>query len=248
MKSVVQTKRALVRLAQPGAALLAISANAYGVFPRGDRRRRPLARLGGADVRALEASGAIAAAGQGGFALTEAGRASLRRDAAADPAESYLHQHAEIGAKSVIEADGAVREVRAAHGGGALKRLRALRGADGSPWLSHEELAAAVRLQEDWALGQTGLIGGSDWSAPPRGAAARGPGNAREGAMAAQIDARARLAGALEALAPALRRVVERACLHEEGLEALERAENWPARSGKIALKLGLAQLAQMRR
>jgi Domain of unknown function (DUF6456) len=32
--------------------------------------------------------------------------------------------------------------------------------------------------------------------------------------------------------------------LHEEGLEALERSEGWPARSGKIALKLGLAQLA----
>ncbi len=37
------------------------------------------------------------------------------------------------------------------------------------------------------------------------------------------------------------------AVLHEEGLEAIERAENWPPRSGKIALKLGLAQLAQQR-
>jgi hypothetical protein len=33
--------------------------------------------------------------------------------------------------------------------------------------------------------------------------------------------------------------------LREEGLEALERAETWPVRSGKIALKLALAQLAQ---
>jgi len=49
----------------------------------------------------------------------------------------------------------------------------------------------------------------------------------------------------LEALAQPLRRVVERACLHEDGLEALERAEGWPARSGKLALKLGLAQLAR---
>ena len=48
----------------------------------------------------------------------------------------------------------------------------------------------------------------------------------------------------MEALAAPLRRVVERVCLHEEGLEALERAQGWPARSGKLALKLGLAQLA----
>lgn len=59
-----------------------------------------------------------------------------------------------------------------------------------------------------------------------------------------------RVAAAFEALsklAPTLRRVVEQAVLHEQGLEAIERAENWPPRSGKIALKLGLAQLAQQR-
>lgn len=45
-------------------------------------------------------------------------------------------------------------------------------------------------------------------------------------------------------LAPPLRRAVERVVLYEDGIEALERGEGWPARSGKLALKLGLAQLA----
>ena len=62
--------------------------------------------------------------------------------------------------------------------------------------------------------------------------------------MAARCDARRRTAEALDALAPPLRRVVERVCLNEDGLETLERAHGWPARSGKVALKLGLAQLA----
>jgi hypothetical protein len=62
--------------------------------------------------------------------------------------------------------------------------------------------------------------------------------------MIRHADARKRVAVALDALAPPLRRVVERVCLHEDGLEALERAEGWPARSGKLALKLALAQLA----
>jgi hypothetical protein len=62
--------------------------------------------------------------------------------------------------------------------------------------------------------------------------------------MAAQCDARQRVADALGRLAAPLRAVVERVCLREEGLEALERAEAWPARSGKLALKLALAQLA----
>ncbi len=76
------------------------------------------------------------------------------------------------------------------------------------------------------------------------GAAARGPGNAQEMAMAKRCDARRRVGDALARLAQPLRRIVERVCLFEEGLEALERAEGWPARSGKLALKLGLAQLA----
>jgi hypothetical protein len=63
--------------------------------------------------------------------------------------------------------------------------------------------------------------------------------------MSAQCDARRRVEEALARLAPSLRRVVEHVCLREDGLESLERAESWPARSGKIALKLALAQLAR---
>jgi hypothetical protein len=241
------SRNALQRLASPDASLLAMAGGTYGVFPKSDRRRRPLGRLSAAEVREYAASGVIAGNGEGCFVLTEAGRAALRRDAAAHAAESYLHQHRPVVARVVMDADGDPRDVRAIESSGALKRLKSMRAADGAPWLSHEELAAAARLHDDWMLGQAGLIGGSDWSAPPRGGSARGPGNAREGAMAAQCDARARVADALQSLAGPLRRVVERVCLYEDGLEALERAENWPARSGKIALKLGLAQLARMR-
>ena len=62
--------------------------------------------------------------------------------------------------------------------------------------------------------------------------------------MARRCDAGERMARALAKLALPLHRVVERVCLHDDGLEALERAEGWPNRSGKLALKFGLAQLA----
>jgi len=93
-------------------------------------------------------------------------------------------------------------------------------------------------------MGERGLVRGSDWAAPPNSSSGRSVSNAVELAAGAFCDARRRVAGALERLAPPLRRVVERVCLHEEGLEALERGESWPARSGKLALKLALAQLA----
>lgn len=238
-----RVERALARLAQPNAVLAQDRDGvSYGVFVGADRRRRPVVRLTAVEVRSLEAEGAIGAQGEGVFALSQAGGARTRREAAA-PGETFIAQHAPVVARTVMN-DGAARTVRGYERNAALKRIAALRDANGAPWLTSVELAAAAQLRGDWELGQVGMVRGSDWSAPPQGSAARGPGNAREGAVVAQVDARRRVAEALDTLAPQLRRVIERVCLHEEGLEALERAEGWPARSGKIALKLGLAQLA----
>jgi hypothetical protein len=237
--------RALARLAGPGAVLAPDRAGTgYGVFPAGDRRRRPLARLSVAQVRELEGDGAIAARGDSGaYMLTEPGRARVRREAA-DATEQFSAQHRPIVARTVVDAEGDPRSVRGFEPNAVVRRLSAMRGASGGPWLSAAELAAAAQLRSDWEAEQAGLVRGSDWTAPPVGAGARGAGNAQERALAARCDARRRVADALARLAPPLRRIIERVCLHEEGLEALERAEGWPARSGRLALKLGLAQLA----
>jgi len=239
-------QRALLRLASPGAVLRRErDGGAFGVFTSGDRRRRPVARVSAIDVRALQGDGVVEAAGEAdAYVLSEAGRARIVREAAlAD--EAYLAQHAVIERRVVIDADGEVRAVRGLARSTVLRRLAALRDNAGAPWLSATELSAAEQLRADWEASQGGLTRGSDWTAPPIGSSARATSNAQERAMAARCDARRRVAEALEALAQPLRRVVERACLHEDGLEALERAEGWPARSGKLALKFGLAQLAR---
>lgn len=236
--------RALKRLASPGAVLTRDRDGVgYGVFADGDRRRRPVARLSAATVRRLEADGVIVARGRDVFALSDAGHALLRREGAGDA--GFLEQHVEIETRVVVDGDGDERVVRAAARSTVLRKLAALPGARGTAWLSAAELQAALALRNDWEAGQAGLTRGSDWSAPPLGAGARGVSNAQERSMAARCDRRRRVAEALDALAPPLRRIVERVCLHEEGLEAIERGEGWPARSAKLALKLGLAQLAQ---
>ncbi|MEZ5996010.1 MAG: DUF6456 domain-containing protein [Hyphomonadaceae bacterium] len=244
--SVQKIARALARMG--GGAVLAQASNGRGfaVYPNGDRRRRPLARLGASEVRELAASGALQPIEAGGFALSEAGRARVRREQA-QPGEAFAAQHAVLVDRPVAGADGALRTVRGAERHGVLRRLAALRGPAGEPWLSPVEMGAAATLRADWERGEIGLMRGSDWSDAPIGGSAR-DGGAQEAALAARCDAHRRLAEKLEALAPPLRRVVERALLKEEGIEALERAEGLPARSGKLALKLGLAQLAQLRR
>jgi hypothetical protein len=232
-------ERALARLCAPGAVLAPERAGmSFGLYPNGDRRRRPIVRLSAAEVGELGSSGAIAAAGEG-FAITDAGRARARREGARSD-EAFTAQHGPIVDRAVMDGDGAARTVRGFEIDGVIRRLAALRDASGVAWLTGAEIAAAARLRSDWERGEQGLVRGSDWRAPPKGGTARG----FDGAAVAHCDARRRVAEALKRLAPPLRRIVERVCFHEEGLEALERAESWPARSGKLALKLALAQLA----
>lgn len=236
--------RALARLAAPDAELRLDGAGPdYGVFTKRDRRRRALLRLSAAEVRTLQSEGSIEAEAGGALVLSGAGRAKVARDAA-EPGEAFISQHGALVTRDVIDEDGALRKVRGLDPEGQMRRLAAMRGMRGEPWLSQAELAAAGKLRADWAIGEIGLVRGSDWMAAPTGSSARGPGNAQEAAMARRCDARRRVGEALARLALPLKRVVERVCLHEEGLEALERAEGWSSRSGKLALKLGLAQLA----
>lgn len=240
--SVRSVERALTRMAA-SACVLAPYRDGYGLYPNADRRRRPSVRLTSDEVRALASAGAIAARGDA-FVLSDAGRARARRNEAL-PDEAFAAQHRPVVARSVMREDGLVMSARGHDADAAMRRLAALKDANGAPWLSAAELGAASALRATWLASERGMVSASDWAAPPMSGQTRGAGNGREAALAAHCDARRRLATALDTLAPALRRVVERVCLQEEGLEALERAESWPARSGKLALKLALAQLAR---
>ncbi len=235
--------RALARMASTNALLhVDRTGSGYGVFAQDDRRRRARVRLTTADVRALEAEGAIETRGDGAFGLSAAGFARVAREAA-EHGEAFMAQHQALVVRHVVNTDGELRKVRGLDPEGAMRRLVALRGAKGEPWLNQAELAAAGKLRADFAVGEIGVVRVSNWLVAPMGSTRRAS-NAQETAMARRCDARRRVADALACLAAPLRQVVERVCLYEEGLEALERAEGWPMRSGKLALKLGLAQLA----
>jgi hypothetical protein len=240
----VTPSRVLQRLAK-GAVLSPIrDGSEYGVIPRADRRRRPVARVRRDVVKALAADGAIATTADGvSYALTPAGASRVLRETAA-PTEAFLAQHLQITERHTVDGDGDLRRARGCAPDQALKRLAALRDANGQPWFSAQELEAAGQLRSDWLSAEIGMVRGSDWMAGPQSRTSRGPGNATESAMIRCCEARARVSDALASLAAPLRRAAELACLEEAGFEAIERALGWPARSGKVALKLALAQLA----
>ncbi len=155
--------RALARLAANDAALRLEGAGPdYGVFTKRDRRRRALLRLRANEVRTLEADGVLQRCEDDTFVLSEAGLARVVRERAV-PGEAFAAQHQAIVSRDVIDSDGALRKVRGVDGEAPMRRLAALKGPNGEPWLSQAELGAAGKLRSDWSAGELSLVRGSDW-------------------------------------------------------------------------------------
>lgn len=238
---ILRRQRALARLSRTGALLAPDRGGRFmGVFPKGDRRRRAVARLSREDVRALLFEGAIAPAGFADtYRLSPAGMARVTRDAAAR--EPWREQHGALVARFVMADDGVMRTACGVPLNGPFRQLTHVAG---KGFFARREIEAARRLYDDWERAQHGLVAGSDWTAPPRGSTARSSGGAQEQAMASAIDARRRVEKALGGLPMSLASAVRAACLEGAGLADLERVRRWPSLSGKRVLKLGLELLA----
>jgi hypothetical protein len=235
-------RKALARLAHDSAVLAPDREGpGHAVYLHGDRRRRPLTRLKPEDVHVLATDGAIIPSGIAGcWLLSGPGRGRVRREAAeADP---FQLQHGARVARPVIDADGAIRTVRATES--PVARLARIADSAGVAFFAGREIAAARELWEDHERGLGGLLRGSDWSAPPIGTVARGPGGAQESAVIGAMAARQRVDAALAVPPRPLAAAVKAFLLDETGLEALEHQRRWPTRSAKLVLKIALDLLA----
>ncbi|MBI1234549.1 MAG: hypothetical protein GC208_08605 [Alphaproteobacteria bacterium] len=232
--------RWLKRLTVPGAVLLPEGEQGYAVFPRGDRRRRPVARTTAEQFRQARAQGWLEAEGEGYRLSAGFDRASARH---AGGDAGFLAQHGGFETAEIIKPDGGFETVRRRAETSPLDRW-CRPGQDGSaPLLDRAEYEAGERLRADHARSTMSQRLTADWTSPPRARSGRGP-SSPEDAPVSALDARARVMDALEAIGPGLDRVVFAVCIREAGLGDVERGEGWPKRSGKIALKLGLTRLA----
>lgn len=103
---------------------------------------------------------------------------------------------------------------------------------------------AGEALRRDYELSQLPPRVTMQWDAPPQGKTARG---APEGLDpgGTQIAAKQRFAAAVAALGPGLEDIAWRVLCAGEGLKTAEGALGWPARSGKLVLRLALDRLAE---
>lgn len=220
-------RAALRALAAPGAFLLVCDESGRaGVFAPSNRFKRPLAAAPAATAERWRAQGVIVAQSSSGAAAGRRRRYMLAPERRRDPVQP----------PKLIDA--ARRNQRES----PLAWLARRRDAQGRVFLSAAEVDAGERLRADFEAASLGPRVGQDWSrflAP-----VDEPARVSGGPVGAAAP-RARVRAALDALGPGLDDVALRVCCFLEGLEALERAEGWASRSGKVVLKIALGRLAR---
>lgn len=108
--------------------------------------------------------------------------------------------------------------------------------------VSRRQFEAGERLRADFTMAGLSPRVTMRWdAAPSRGA--RGPSAALDPTLA-QIAAKRRFEGALDAAGGGLRDVLWRVVCACEGLETAEKALGWPKRAGKLVLLMALDRVA----
>lgn len=224
----------LKRLRSPGRRLLQDGQGRFGVFPGGDRRRRPLARISGEAFRQARASGLICEAGEG-WALSGPGQAAL------DRATETGIDHA------APKRDMAHRELRERNGRSASHAVN-LAESPLHKWagmLEAWQIEAGERYRRDYLGSTLSAIGVSDWLRPP-GGTSTSAGCGPDSAPIARLDARQRVLDARDALGAQMSRLADAVLVEEEGLASLERRFGWPARSGSGLVQIVLTRLGEI--
>jgi hypothetical protein len=109
--------------------------------------------------------------------------------------------------------------------------------------VSERQYAAGEKLREDWERAQLGPRITMRWDSAPPDRTARGP-HEPAPAGARQIAARDRFEAAAAAVGPGLRDILWRVVCAGEGMRDAESALGWPARAGKLVLRMALDRLA----
>ncbi|HEY5793937.1 MAG TPA: DUF6456 domain-containing protein [Bosea sp. (in: a-proteobacteria)] len=145
---------------------------------------------------------------------------------------------------TVVQTEGGRQEVMLDERESPLLWLHRRPGKDGKPQISAEEFAAGERFRSELTLARMMPRMTMNWDASlapdGRGAGSRGPAAASDSSLAA----RQRVRLACDRLGPDLSGLAIDVCGFLKGLDRVERERGWPARSGKVVLRLALKALA----
>jgi hypothetical protein len=113
--------------------------------------------------------------------------------------------------------------------------------------VTRRQFDAGEHLRGDWERSGLSARVTMQWDCAPVGRHRGGAASAPD-PVAAQIDARRRFDGAVEAAGPGLSDILWRVVCSGEGMRDAETALGWPARAGKVVLRLALDRIADFYR
>jgi len=206
----------------------------YALRTGPDRRARVMLTLDEAEFRALTESPGLKPRTGGGW--------TARAAVVAPPAPAPGRPGVTEGERTVMEADGGATTRRANLTTSAVAWLARRADADGQPWLSPAQIAAAEQLEIEAETALRGPALTMHWDALPRARSGGGPGRREPGDVA--LTSARRVEAALAACGSA-RAMVRAVCIEATPLQAVEQTLGLRRRTGKALLKQGLAALAR---
>jgi hypothetical protein len=214
------------------------SANGAGL--RAPASDSGVAELLAADLIARDPSGKIR--------INATGRAYLARLFAPqathgeDGLGPFLAQHLDVATRNTDGPDGPAT-VRVNDAESPLLWLARRKGRDGTPLISPPQLQAGERLRADFTRAQFTPRMTANWTAVTH---ERRPGGDQGLTLSDMvIAARQRIRNALAAVGPEFSGLLLDVCCFLKRLEDVERERQWPTRSAKVVLQLGLDRLAR---
>jgi hypothetical protein len=164
-------------------------------------------------------------------------------DAATPDIGPLRAQHMALKERVVDTPDGSQR-VTVNESESPLAWLARRRGRDGRALIAPHQFQAGERLRADFTRAHLMPRTTADWSSPTA-SGRRGPSGGVADFTDVTITARQRVNAALEAVGPEFSGLLTDLCCFLKGLEDIERARGWPARSAKVVLQLALDRLAR---
>jgi Domain of unknown function (DUF6456) len=206
-------------------------------------------KVPGAVLGDLVGRGLVDLPGAGRAVINEAGRSHLRRLASEHRARSgaggqispHRHQHM-LERRVTIAVDGAIQSARINLAESPLGWMKKRKGRDGRALISAVQYEAGERLRYDFEMaGLSPKVTGRYDGTPVARKHFSAYGGLSPGE--AQIAAKKRYRGACDAMGAGLDDIAVRVCCFMEGFEAAESQMGWPARSGKVVLRIALDRL-----
>jgi hypothetical protein len=183
----------------------------------------------------------------GAVEVTAAGRAHAARTAwtgsgsAIDP---FLAQHMTLVQREMVGPAGRA-SVIVDDGESPLAWLARRKGRDGRAMISPNQLLAGERLRLDFTRAQLMPRVTSNWQAAVSQGGRDSSGGRAANPTDVMVASRQRVTQALEAAGEEFSGLLLDVCCFLKGLEDVERERQWPPRSAKVVLQLGLDRLAR---